>query len=50
MIKNKRMLYSSFKLVAIETHFHVFPLKYQYFENFLEGTLLEVKFVITFLQ
>ena len=44
------MLYWRWVLVAMETHFHVFPLKYQYFENFFEGTLLKIKFAITFPQ
>ena len=33
------MLYCPWVLVAMETHFHVFMLSYQYFEKFLEGTL-----------
>ena len=37
-------------LVAMETHFYVFPLKYQYFEKFFEGTLLKIKFAKTFPQ
>ena len=28
----------------MKTHFHVFPLKYQNYEKFFEGTLLEIKF------
>ena len=34
----------------METHFHVFPLKYQYFEKFFEGTLLKTKFASIFPQ
>ena len=30
----KRMLYWQWVLVAMELYFHVFPLKYKYFENF----------------
>ena len=44
------MLYCQWVLVAMETHFHVFPLSYQYFENFFEGTLLKIKFATTFPQ
>ena len=44
------MLYCPWVLVATKTHFYVFTLKYQYFENFLEGTLLEIKFATTFPQ
>ena len=36
--------------VAMETHFHVFMLNYQYFETFLEGTLFKMKFVTIFPQ
>ena len=32
----------------METHFHVFSLKYQYFERFFQGTLLKIKFATTF--
>ena len=35
-------------LVAMETHFHVFPQQYQYFEKYFEGTLLKIKFATTF--
>ena len=28
-------------LVAMETHFYVFTLKYQYFENFFEGIMCD---------
>ena len=38
------MLYCPWVLVAMETHFHVFTLKYQYFEKFRKGTLLKMKF------
>ena len=31
---NRRMFYCPWVLVAMETHFHVFTLKYQYFDNF----------------
>ena len=44
------MLYRPWVLVAMETHFHVFPLKYQYFKNFFEGTLFKIKFATTFPQ
>ena len=44
------MLYRPWVLVAIETHFHVFMLKYQYFEEFFEGTLFKIKFATTFSQ
>ena len=44
------MLYCPWMLVAMETHFHVFPLKYQHFEKFFEATLFEIKFAITFPQ
>ena len=44
------MLYSPWGSVAVETHFHVFSLKYQYFERFFEGTLLKIKFATTFPQ
>ena len=44
------MLYCLRVLVAMETHFHVFLLKYQYFEEFYEGTLLKIKFATTFPQ
>ena len=33
---------------AMETHFHVSPPKYQYFERFFEETLLKIKFTLTF--
>jgi len=42
------MLYCSWVLVAMETHFFVFMLKYQCFEEFFEGTLFQIKFAITF--
>ena len=44
------MLYCPWVLVAMETHFHVFTLKYQYFEKFFEGTLFKIKFATTFPQ
>ena len=44
------MLYCPWELVAMETHFHVFTLKYQYFEKFYEGTLFKIKFATTFPQ
>ena len=44
------MLYKRWVSVAMEIHFHVFLLKYQYFENFFEGLLLKIKFAITFPQ
>ena len=44
------MLCCPWVLVAMETHFNVFKLKYQYFENFFEGTLFEIKFATTILQ
>ena len=34
-------------LIAMETHFHIFPLKDQYFDRFSEGTLLEIEFATT---
>ena len=42
------MLYWQWELVAMEINFHVFSLKYQYFEKFFEGTLLKIKFATTF--
>ena len=42
------MLYCPKVLVAMETHFYVFTLKYQCFEKFFEGTLFKIKFAITF--
>ena len=47
---NKKMLYCLWVLVAMETHFHVSSLKYQYFEKFYEGTLFKIKFATTFPQ
>ena len=44
------MLHCPWVLVAMETHFHALTLKYQYFENFFEGTLFEIKFATTFPQ
>ena len=44
------MLCCPWVLVAMETHFHVFPLNYQYFDKFYEGTLLKIKFATTFPQ
>ena len=38
------MLYCPCYLVAVETHFHVLPVKYKYFENFFQGLLLKIKF------
>ena len=44
------MLYCLWVLVAMETCFHVFTLKYQYFEKSFEGTLFKIKFATTFPQ
>ena len=44
------MLCCPWVLVAMETHFYVFMLKYQYFEKFFEGTLFKIKFSTTFPQ
>ena len=44
------MLYCPWVLVAMETHFHVFTPKYQFFEKFFEGTLFKIKFATTFPQ
>jgi len=44
------MLYCLWLSVAMETHFHAFMLKYQYFEKFFEGTLFKIKFATTFSQ
>ena len=44
------MLNCLWVLVAMGTHFHVFTLKYQYFEKFFEGTLFKMKFATTFPQ
>ena len=44
------MLYCPWVLVAMETHFHVSMLKYQYFEKFFEGTLFKIKFAKVFPQ
>ena len=44
------MLYCPWVLVAMETRFYVFTLKYQYFEKFFEGTLFKKKFATTFPQ
>ena len=44
------MLYCPWVLVAMEAHFPLFTLKYQYFENFFEGTLLKKEFAKTFPQ
>ena len=44
------MLYCPWVLVAMETHFHVFKLKYQFFEKFYEGTLFKIKSATTFSQ
>ena len=44
------MLYCRWVLVAMETHFHVFTPKYQYFKKFFEGTLFKIKFATTFQQ
>ena len=46
---NKRMLYCPWVFVAMEKHFYVFTLKYQYFEKLFEGTLFKIKFATTFL-
>ena len=43
------MLYCSW-VVAMEIHFHVSMLKYQYFEKLYEGTLFKIKFATTFPQ
>ena len=42
------MLYCPCVLVAMETHFYVFTLKYQYIEKFFEGTLFKINFATTF--
>ena len=44
------MFYCPWMLVAVETHFHVFTLKYQYFEKFSEGKLFKIKFATTLPQ
>ena len=44
------MLYCPWVLIAMETRFNVFTLKYQYFEKFFEGTLFKTKFATTFPQ
>ena len=44
------MMLMMMMLIATETHFHVLLLKYQYFNNFFEGTLFKIKFAKTFPQ
>ena len=44
------MFYCPWVLVAMETHFHVYTLKYKFFEKFFEGTLIKIKFATTFPQ
>ena len=41
------MLNCSWVLIAMETYFYVFQLKYPCFEKFFEGTLLKIKFATT---
>ena len=38
----KRLIFGMV-LVAMETHFYVFTLKYEYFGKSFEGTLFEIK-------
>ena len=44
------MLDCSWVLVAMETHFNVFTLKYQYLEKLYEGILFKMKSAKTFPQ
>ena len=44
------MLYCPWVLVAMETHFYVFTLNYQFFETFFERTLFKIQFATTFPQ
>ena len=49
-LKKDALLMMAVMSVAMETHFHVFLLKYKYFEYLFEGTLVEKKFATTFPQ
>ena len=44
------MLNCPWVLVAMETHFYVFTLKYKYFAKFFEGTLFKMKFATAYPQ